>query len=167
MNIAAQAQLWKGPSQKKELFCMSDKEFVLEWIQYASNDLISTRHLFEDLYPKQTNIATYLSHQCAEKALKAFLVAHDIEPPKIHDLDKLVKLCQNMDSGFSQIQDDSRKMNPYGVASHYPKEIFVDETIAKTVIERSQRIYDFCIEKNKFFDTRRGIAMNDNSENLR
>ncbi|MDR0707025.1 MAG: HEPN domain-containing protein [Treponema sp.] len=129
---------------------MSDKEFAAEWLQYASNDLISARHLFEDLYPKQTNIAAYLSQQCAEKALKAFLVANDIDPPKIHDLDKLVKLCQNIDSGFSQIQDDSRKLNPYGVASRYPKEILVDETIAKTILERAQRIYDFCIAKINF-----------------
>jgi HEPN domain-containing protein len=126
---------------------MSDKEFVLEWLQYASNDLISARNLFEDLYPKQTNRAAYLSQQCVEKALKAFFVVHDREPPKTHDLDKLVKLCQDIDGGFSQIQDDCRKINPYGTASCYPDEIAVDEAIVKTLVGRAQKVYDFCIAK--------------------
>ena len=53
---------------------MSDINIVKEWFRYSHNDLISARHLFEDLHPKQTEIASYLSQQCAEKALKGFLI---------------------------------------------------------------------------------------------
>jgi HEPN domain-containing protein len=118
-----------------------------EWLLFANNDLISARHLFEDLYPKQTNIAAYLCQQCAEKALKAFLVFHDIDPPKIHDLERLVHLCQSVDAGFLEIEIDCKKINPYGAASRYPGEIFVDDTIAKTLIERAQKVYDFSTAK--------------------
>jgi HEPN domain-containing protein len=128
---------------------MVEKEFVLDWIHYAKSDLITARHMFEDVYPKETKISAWHSQQCAEKALKSFLVANEIEPPKIHNLDELVKLCRNIDDGFSEIQNDCQKLNPYGAATRYPNELDIDETIAKVVIERAQRIYNFCVEKTK------------------
>jgi HEPN domain-containing protein len=129
---------------------MVKKEFVLDWIRHAKSDLITARHMFEEVYPKETKISAWHSQQCAEKALKSFLVASEIEPPRIHNLDELVKLCQNIDSSFSEIQIDCQKLNPYGVITRYPNELDVDETIAKLVIERAQRIYDHCIAKTNF-----------------
>jgi len=49
---------------------MSDINLVHEWLKYSQNDLISAKHLYEDLHPKQTEVACYLSQQCAEKAQK-------------------------------------------------------------------------------------------------
>ena len=31
---------------------MPDKDLLLDWLRHSVNDLISARHLFEDLYPK-------------------------------------------------------------------------------------------------------------------
>lgn len=53
---------------------MSGSSLAQEWLGYSRNDLISAKHLFEDLHPKQTEIACYLSQQCAEKALKGYLL---------------------------------------------------------------------------------------------
>ena len=64
---------------------MPGKDLLLDWIRHSANDLISARHLFDDLYPKQTEIAAYHAQQCAEKALKAFLFARNIDPSKIHN----------------------------------------------------------------------------------
>jgi HEPN domain-containing protein len=126
---------------------MVDKVFVDEWTRYAAGDLRAARHLFEDLYPKEIEIPAWHCQQCAEKALKAFLVAHDIDPPKIHNLEELAKLCKAIDGGFSEIELDCEKINPYGVASRYPREIVVDEIIVKALIERAQRVDDFCVAK--------------------
>jgi HEPN domain-containing protein len=122
-------------------------DMAKEWLRYAAGDLLAARHMIEDMYPKQTEIAAWHCQQCVEKALKAFLVAHDIDPPKIHDLEKLASLCQNSDDIFTEIQDDCRKINPYGTASRYPDGIAVNEIIAKTLIGRAQKVYDFCITK--------------------
>jgi len=46
---------------------MSDSKLVQEWLKYSNNDLISAHHLFDDLHPKQIEIACFLSQQCAEK----------------------------------------------------------------------------------------------------
>jgi hypothetical protein len=44
---------------------MKDFELVQEWLRYAHNDLISVRHLCENIYPKQTALlyATPMSWQ--------------------------------------------------------------------------------------------------------
>ena len=126
---------------------MPDKDFVLDWIRHATNDLIVARHSFEDLYPKQTEIAAYHAQQSAEKALKAFLVFHDIDPPRIHNLQKLCELCQNIDSDFSQLEIYCENLTPFGAEIRYPNELAADEPVAKAAIDDAKKVYDFCIAK--------------------
>ncbi|GMO42217.1 MAG: HEPN domain-containing protein [Treponemataceae bacterium] len=126
---------------------MPEIDLVKEWLRYANNDLISARHLFEDLYPKQTEISAYHCQQCAEKALKAFLFFNDIEPPRIHDLIRLCELCKNIDGEFSELDAYCKNLNPFGSEIRYPNELAADEYIAKAAIDRAQKIYDFCTAK--------------------
>jgi HEPN domain-containing protein len=126
---------------------MADKSLLADWIRHAANDLIVARHLFEDLRPMQTEIAAYEANQCAEKSLKAFLYANDLDFPKTHDLIKLVHLCKDIDGSFTEVEMYCSRLNPYGSISRYPNELVVDETIVKAIIERAQKIYDFCMAK--------------------
>jgi HEPN domain-containing protein len=103
--------------------------------------------MFEDVWPKETEISVFHCQQCAEKALKAFLVFNNIEPPKIHDLIKLLKLCKNIDGGFSQLETYSKRLDPFSSASRYPNELAVNDPIVKTAIDDAQRVYDFCAAK--------------------
>jgi len=127
--------------------CMSDSKLVQEWLKYSQNDLISAKHLFDDLYPKQTEIACYLSQQCAEKALKGYLFFKDTEPPRTHNLIELCQMCIIHDDTFSEILNICADLTPYGVAVRYPNELAVDDVIAKSTIDRAQIIYDFCAGK--------------------
>jgi HEPN domain-containing protein len=138
---------------------MVDKALLADWIRHAANDLTVAHHLIEDMYPKQTEIAVYESHQCVEKALKLFLVANEIEPPKIHNLNKLVKLCMDIDGVFSEIEIDCANHNPFGSITRYPNELAADETIAKAAISRAQKIYDFCVAKTNL------LMQNEESKN--
>jgi HEPN domain-containing protein len=126
---------------------MNGSKLVQEWFKYSQNDLVSARHLFDDLYPKQLEIACYLSQQCAEKALKGYLLFKDIEPPRIHHLVELCQMCMAYDTTFSEILDACSDLTPYGVAVRYPNELAVDDTIAKFAIDKAQIVYDFCIGK--------------------
>ena len=126
---------------------MSESKLVQEWLKYSQNDIISAKHLFDDLYPKQIEIACYLSQQCAEKALKGYLLFKNIEPPRSHNLVELCQICMNQDSTFSEILDACADITPYGVAVRYPNELVVDEIIAKSAIEKAQVIYGFCFGK--------------------
>jgi len=126
---------------------MSAPEIVTEWFRYAYNDLIVAKHCFEDMHPKQTEISSYHCQQCAEKALKAFLIYKNIEPPRIHDLKVLCKLCQDIDSSFAEIANPCAHLTPFGVAARYPDEISPDESIVKLAIGKAQQVYDFCFAK--------------------
>jgi HEPN domain-containing protein len=126
---------------------MSDIKLVQEWLKYSHNDLISAHHLFDDLYPKQSEIACYLSQQCAEKALKGYLFSKNVEPPKTHNLVELCQKCMEHNSTFSEIMYDCADLTPYGVVVRYPNELAVDDIIAKSTICKAQVIYNFCIEK--------------------
>jgi len=128
---------------------MSDSKLVQEWIKYSQNDLISARHLFDNLYPKQTEVACYLSQQCAEKALKGYLFYKGTEPPRTHNLVELCQMCMNHDNTFAEILDACADLTPYGVAVRYPNELAVDDAIAKAAIDKAQQVYDFCFERVK------------------
>jgi len=55
-----------------------------------------------------------------EKALKAFLVAHDQPFPKTYNLERLVRLCQHIDSAFVCFMDTAHILNPYVTQFRYP-----------------------------------------------
>jgi HEPN domain-containing protein len=50
-------------------------DLVKEWFDFASNDLLAARHLFEDVYPKQLAISCFHCQQSTEKDLKDFYTA--------------------------------------------------------------------------------------------
>ncbi|MDR3329456.1 MAG: HEPN domain-containing protein [Prevotellaceae bacterium] len=124
---------------------MKDLEFVQGWLRYAHNDLISARHLCENIYPQQIEIACYHCQQSAEKVLKGYLYFKDEEPPRTHNLTELAGLCMKHDSSFSNILDICSKITPYGIIVRYPNELAVDEAKTKWLIEKAQEVYDFCI----------------------
>ncbi|MDR1867569.1 MAG: HEPN domain-containing protein [Treponema sp.] len=126
---------------------MSDINLVKEWFQHSYNNLIVAKHSFEDLCPKQIDISSYLCQQCAETALKGYLVFKDIEPPKIHNLRMLCQLCIDIDDSFNTIISFCVALNKYSVISRYPNELETDETTAKLSIEKAKTIYEFCLEK--------------------
>ena len=126
---------------------MTTLDLAMEWLKYSQNDLISARHLYEDLYPKQTEVACYLSQQCAEKALKGYIFSMNVEPPKTHNLIELCQICMEYDNAFFEIKSSCADLNPYGVAVRYPNELAVDDVIAKLAINKAQVVYDFCLVK--------------------
>jgi HEPN domain-containing protein len=126
---------------------MAEKSLVADWLRHANNDLITAKHMYDDVYPKQKEISAFHSQQCAEKALKAFLYANEIPFPWIHDLVKLVRLCKDVDQSFSEIEIECGRLNPYSTITRYPNEIMLDDNIVTAVIERAQKVLDFCTAK--------------------
>jgi HEPN domain-containing protein len=120
---------------------------VKQWFEFASNDFIGAKRLFEDFYPKLTAISCFLSQQSAEKALKDYLIYKEFDPPKIHDLAELCRLCVQFDEIFKDVFPSCAGLAPYDVASRYPSEIYVGDALTQTALARAQAIYDFCLGK--------------------
>ena len=123
-------------------------KFVKEWFDFAFDDLIVAEHIQKDLYPRQVYISCYHCQQCVEKALKGVLVYFGIsEPPKIHDLIRLCKLCIEKDNSFNEILRYCASINPYGVEIKYPNEIETDDAMADLILIKTKKIYEFCCSK--------------------
>jgi len=124
-----------------------NETLLKDWIRHATDDLIVAKHLFFDFHPKQTEISCFHSQQCAEKALKSYLVFKGEEPEKTHNLVSLLQKCMSFDESFSEISDYCGKLMPFAVAVRYPNELSPDDYIAKQAIDNANTVYDFCIRK--------------------
>ena len=123
---------------------MTALDIAKDWLRYAKSDLNTANHMYNDVNPKETEISCYHSQQCAEKSLKSFLVAKNINPPRTHDLLELNNLCLVQEPEFSTMQQYCVFLNPYGVHVRYPNELAVDDAAAKSAIIHAQKIFDFC-----------------------
>ena len=94
-------------------------EFTREWIRKAESDLATAQHLNDggELYMDGT---TFHSQQAAEKYLKAFLVWHQIEFRKTHDIQELLNLAAQVDSELPEILREAQELTPYGIEYRYP-----------------------------------------------
>jgi len=123
---------------------MTTLDLAKEWLQYAKSDLNTSKHMFNDVHPKETEISCYHSQQCAEKSLKAFLIAKETNPPYIHDLIEIVRLCTTLEASFSTIKQYCVSLNPYGVQVRYPNELAIDDNITRQAINYAEKILEFC-----------------------
>lgn len=115
---------------------MQLEDLVREWLQKARQDLDSAIFL-SDMHPLPKDIIGFHCQQAVEKCLKAFLVLHDIEPPRSHDLLYLKTKCQAMED-LPEIDDTIlSRLNPYAVKHRYPGEIDLDESEVFSDLEKT------------------------------
>ena len=89
-----------------------------EWLTIAKSDLGASRTL--STHDEFSSQAVFHAQQCAEKALKAFLVWHQERFKKDHDLGYLGDLALKKDPTLSALIDEAVSLNPYAVATRYP-----------------------------------------------
>ncbi|MBI5637235.1 MAG: HEPN domain-containing protein [Nitrospinae bacterium] len=98
-----------------------------------------------------TDMACFHAQQCAEKSLKAFLVFHDRQVEKTHDLGKLVDACGKLDGSFLVMLPDLRGMSAYAITERYPddwREILIDE--AQEAVKKAEECMAFVKSKIPF-----------------
>ena len=68
------------------------------------------------------------AHQAAEKAIKALLIARNIDPPKLHDLDRLAAQLPDRDSSaFDEV--DLPELTRWAIEGRYPADLDEATTI--------------------------------------
>jgi HEPN domain-containing protein len=95
------------------------RNLVRQWVAKAEKDLSLAEHLIAEEAPYPEAIA-FNAQQAAEKYLKAFLVQHQVEFPKTHNLGELLRLIAPIDPSLAESLADVIKLNPYGVEVRYP-----------------------------------------------
>ena len=95
------------------------KREVAAWLEKASDDLRGAR-IDMTASPPLIDDALFHCQQAAEKAMKAFLVMHDVPFRKIHDLDELATACESIDSSLKPVFLPARDLTVFAWKFRYP-----------------------------------------------
>jgi HEPN domain-containing protein len=97
---------------------MNENEIVQEWIEKAEEDFG-----FASLILEQTDyFAQVCFHfqQAAEKYLKAFIIANNLQFRAIHNLLELLNICRAQEPGIAGLEEACRYLNPIYIDTRYP-----------------------------------------------
>jgi len=98
---------------------MSDSAKPLEWASKAEEDWIAAHSLLRRKFPL-TAIACFHAQQCAEKYIKAMLIARKYPFSKVHDLLILNQECHRAGILLGILEDDLSTLSLYAVKARYP-----------------------------------------------
>ena|SRR3989442_1790130 len=90
-----------------------------DWIERAVEDLSAAGLLLRST-PPHLGVAVYHAQQAAEKALKAFLVVHNVSFRLTHNLEELLPQCEAVDAALGQFRPAARVLTPYATRFRYP-----------------------------------------------
>jgi len=98
---------------------MNDQNSALDWAEYAEEDFVMAKSALRRRKPLVT-ASCFHSQQCAEKYLKAMLIARDAEFPKTHDLIILDRLCNEAGIFTGFTREQLGRLSGYAVHTRYP-----------------------------------------------
>lgn len=91
------------------------------WLRWAGEDLVAARHSASDseIAPR---IACGLAQQAAEKAIKALVVLDGVDPPKSHNLVRLVRMLPS-DVADPILAVDLEDLTRWAIEGRYPEDL--------------------------------------------
>ena len=98
---------------------MGNTSIIEEWVEKADEDLEFALVNLQEGKPFIAQICFHFQ-QAAEKYLKAYIVAKDLEFRKTHDLPMLLNICISKNSAFETLSEDCEYLNTFYVESRYP-----------------------------------------------
>ena len=89
-----------------------------QWLAKAAEDLAVAQLVLPENHLAHV---CFLSQQCIEKALKAYLIAKITQYPRTHKLVDLLQQCINIDANFSQFLAECVSVDQYYIPTRYPE----------------------------------------------
>jgi HEPN domain-containing protein len=93
---------------------------VEEWLKKAEDNYVSALALARRRSRPVPDVVCNQCQQCAEKYLKALLVRHQVDFPKVHDLVQLEELVAQIEPDIRLVHRHLAVLNPYGIDIRYP-----------------------------------------------
>lgn len=118
-----------------------------EWLKKARDDELNANSILthRDGTP---NGVCFLSHQMGEKYFKAFLVSKKQWFPRIHSLDKLLELCNDLDDSFIELKEETLFLDTFYISTRYPADYpEFSWHDAEESFEAAQKIKEFITNK--------------------
>ena len=112
-----------------------------EWLKASQYDLLTIERIVDVDY--LTHIVAFHSEQSIEKSLKALMISKNIDIPKIHSLNRLLKLSEDVIKNYDiQIVN---KLDKLYIDSRYPSELGL-LPYGKPSFEDAKEFYKFALD---------------------
>ena len=98
-------------------------EYIRNWVFRAREDFSVIESLEKSGLEFYTSTICFHSQQVVEKYLKAFLIFHDVDFPKTHDVDFLLSECKKLDE--ESFIFDLKSLTEFGVSVRYPDDFYI------------------------------------------
>jgi HEPN domain-containing protein len=98
---------------------MVDASIVREWLAKADEDFAFAQINFQEGKPFFAQICFHF-HQAAEKYLKSYIVAHELDFQKTHDLVLLLRICSEHDPAAARLREACEYLLPFYLDTRYP-----------------------------------------------
>jgi HEPN domain-containing protein len=122
-------------------------DFVQQWLAKANQDLSVAQLLLKDQFEGNEAVGFH-AQQAVEKFMKAFLVRHQIEFPKTHNISVLKELIAKVDQKLSQQFVPMEVLTAYGVEYRYPGVYDpVSQTQGKEALSLAEQARDLILSK--------------------
>ena len=115
----------------------------LDWRLLAERDMAVADHLAATMRPVPTDTVAFFCQQATEKYLKGALVILGVEPPYIHDLDRLRKLAEKQKLTFGNISSLCTVINYFSVQPRYDLGMSLSEEDMRLVLQHTKTIIEF------------------------
>ncbi len=103
---------------------LEKNEYIKNWLFRANEDIAVIDNLINAGIENYTSTICFHAQQASEKFLKAFLVNHDVDFPRTHDLDFLLLECQKINKeAFQNI--NLKNLTEFGVSVRYPDDFYI------------------------------------------
>ncbi|MDR1705439.1 MAG: HEPN domain-containing protein [Clostridiales bacterium] len=122
---------------------MSERDIINEWLQIAYEDYDTAQYLFQKPHRKPLEIICYHCQQSAEKSLKAFLCANNINIPRTHETGVLCRQCVELDETFFIFIEPCEELAIFATETRYPIRIEVDEITVRRNLQNTFKLYLF------------------------
>ncbi|MBN1626043.1 MAG: HEPN domain-containing protein [Deltaproteobacteria bacterium] len=109
---------------------MADPKIVGEWLQKAGEDLNFARSTLQESSNYFAQICFHF-HQAAEKFLKAYIVAYDLEFEKTYNLMRLLSICSSENPDMLSLNEECARLNTAYIDTRYPVHWPVNYTMEK------------------------------------
>lgn len=124
-------------------------DFVQDWLRRAEDDRLAAKALLRQKF-NDYGVSAFHAQQCAEKAVKAYLVRWQIEFPKTHDMERLREIVAREDEQLAQDLFVADALTPYAVEFRYPGEFEpVSKDAAEEAIALAEKTHQIILQNLK------------------
>ena len=131
----------------------SDSRRFQDWINAAYDDYRAAQTLSKD--DTLNNVTAFHCQQCAEKALKGFILARTRQAVDGHNLTWLCRRAVSLDDSFREWMDESAALNRYYIETRYPTDIptEIDDEEIVSILRMTERLFYYVADTLELTDS--------------